>query len=137
MRTLPFLLTMLVFAGCATDPTVALSGQQMSAKDSPNLFAVMSGQHDTAPRFLSGRGAIYPPQLAYKDILSGTAKLSYTITKEGRVADIRVVEASHPQFAAGVAHVMPSWRFEPARLAGVPVAVVAQTSVTFSAPSGM
>lgn len=104
---------------------------EINEKDAPISVAVVSGEHDVAPKFVSGTAPIYPTKVSDQNIRSGMAHLAFTITKTGRATNARVIEASHPQFAAGVAHVMPSWRFSPAKKGGMPVEVVVETKVNF------
>lgn len=133
IRPVLLLLTAALLSGCvANDRSLSLSGEHLNEKDEPIPVTVIAGEHDTPPKFLRGQAPIYPTRLNDRGVLAGKASLSYTVTKEGRVTEIRVVETSHPQFAAGIAHVMPSWRFEPARRAGQPVAVTVQTTITFT-----
>lgn len=133
LRPSLILLTGALLSGCvATDRSLSFSGEHLTQKDEPIPVQVIAGECDTPPKFLSGRAPIYPTPLHNQGIKTGRASVSFTVTKEGRVTDIRVIEASHPQFAAGMAHVMPSWRFEPAKRAGQPVEVTVQTSTTFT-----
>jgi hypothetical protein len=89
-------------------------------------FVVISGEYDDPPEFLMGQTPIFPAQLMFADIRSGSATLTFSITPEGCAVHPEVVAATHPQFAAGIAHVMPSWRFKPAVLKDQPVAVRAK-----------
>lgn len=120
----------LLLAGCNTDPSSHISGSQIAGKDAIPV-QVITGEYDTEPVFIRGQSPVWPIQLAHRDILNGTARLSFVITKEGRVKGPKVEEASHPQFAAGIAHVMPSWRFNPATKNGSPVEVTAIYAASF------
>lgn len=129
-RPLLIVCSSLLVAGCATESASHLSGTPIAGRAAIPV-EVLAGEYDVAPIFLKGNAPVWPIQLAHRDILTGTARLSYVITREGRVRDPRVLEASHPQFAAGVAHAMPSWRFTPATKAGAPVEVTAVYAATF------
>lgn len=132
MRFLSLLLIALCCSGCAVDRSAGYSGHQISEKNAPITVVVVSGEHDVAPKFISGDAPIYPARLLDRNVQTGSAHVRFTITKAGRVTAMRVVEATHPQFASGVAHAATSWRFNPAKKGAAPVEVVVETKVNFS-----
>lgn len=107
------------------------AGDMLDGQTHPIPFTIVAGDYDTPPVFEGGRAPVFPPKLAFAGAQFGNATLRYRITVEGRATTPRVVTANHPQFAAGVAHVMPTWRFQPAKRNGVPVEVIAETSIKF------
>lgn len=111
------------------EPSVR-SGQKLSS----DYFAdvtVIRGDFDEPPVFHSGKAPFFPPTLALKRVESGHATISFTVMREGRAVDPAIIDASHPQFAAGIMHVLPSWRFKPARLNAVAVDVRAAFGTRF------
>jgi hypothetical protein len=99
----------------------------------PAFPMVVTSECDTKPVFLEGDAPIFPPTLlnTVDPEHPPAAQLRFTITKEGKAISPKVVFASHPQYAAGIAHVMPTWTFSPAILNGEPVDVVAETTWSF------
>lgn len=93
-------------------PLTGPHGQQpLPSPDAPN----------SEPVLLSGDSPIFSTKLWLNGIRSGYAVLRFVVTKDGRAVRPKAIEYSHSQFAAGVAHVMPTWRFQPARRDGQPV----------------
>ncbi len=78
--------------------------------------------HKTAP--------IYPP-LAKQGHLSGTVVLKASITKEGKIAGLRVISGV-PIFSGAAMDAVKSWRYKPYMLDNRPVEVETTISVVFS-----
>ena len=79
----------------------------------------------------------YPEQLRSQH-LTGQVVIRATVTAEGRIdpRTVQVVHSDHPLFTAAVMAVLPSYRFEPARMGpnGPPVASVIQLPFAFEPP---
>lgn len=96
-------------------------------------LGLIGGECSSPPTFIEGRTPIFPPtRMATFDPKNpGMARVKFTVTTDGRVKNARVIEASHPQYAAGIGAVLPTWRFLPATLNGKPVEVEVETAWTF------
>lgn len=55
---------------------------------------------------------VYPHDLLTKSV-EGTARVNFSVNKEGEVVDITVVEATEPDFGAALAAAMAAWKFKP------------------------
>lgn len=83
-----------------------------------------------APRLLPGGAMPQYPAEARAARKSGTVILKLIIFADGTVGDVRVVEGEEPFASAAVAAVK-SWRYEPARLNGRPIAVYREVRIPF------
>lgn len=84
-------------------------------------------------RFASGANVQprYPSNLLRQDV-EGSCTIRVRIAPNGRVAEARAVNATHPAFCdATERHALRSWRFEPATRDGVPVESWQQHIVQF------
>lgn len=77
--------------------------------------------YDVPPRPIRRTAPKYPYTLKQAGV-EGSALLSFTIDATGRVQDIEVSEAIHPEFAEAAVEAVGRWRFEPASSNGKPVA---------------
>jgi protein TonB len=84
----------------------------------------------TAPRLLSQVKPTYTSE-ALDAKIQGAVWLEAVVTPEGRTADIRVVRSLDPGLDAQAIAAVREWRFEPGRLAGVPVNVVVTVALDF------
>ena len=86
-------------------------------------FPKYSTEYDEPPVFLKGKSPLFPfsAYVTRKTESKGSATIAFTISVKGRVEDIEVLEATHPQYAAAVIHNLKNWRFEPAKKNGSPV----------------
>lgn len=82
------------------------------------------------PRPVSVPLADYPAELAATR-QDGQVVVSFTVDTEGKVTDLKVVEASHPAFAAAALESIARWRFTPGRRNGKPVPVKMRQPVRF------
>jgi TonB family protein len=69
----------------------------------------------------------YPSDL--EPILTGKAIVAYTVGKDGKVADVAVVEADDVQFGEAAISAIRKWRYKPALVKGAPVDC--RTTLTF------
>ena len=95
-------------------------------------MSVAGGKCDTPPRFLRGDSPKYPITQAWRR-LGGKAVISFTINQAGRTENFRTVKADYLFFAGHAITAVQSWRFEPARYKGKPVAVQVVMPFTFTA----
>lgn len=75
------------------------------------------------------RNPVYPP-IAKEHLISGNVEVHFRISSEGTIYDLRPVKGS-PVLAAAAIKALQGWRYEPARLKGVPVDSQASTSFDF------
>ena len=77
--------------------------------------------HQTPPRYPAG---------AYRKRIQGQVLVEFLIDEQGRVAHAEARESIPALDAAAVATVS-EWRFEPARIGGKPIVILAQAPVRF------
>jgi protein TonB len=83
-----------------------------------------------APRLLAGATIPpYPPE-ARAARKTGVVVLKAIVYADGTVGDVRVVEGEEP-FASAAVQAVRSWRYEPARLNGQPIAVYREIRIPF------
>lgn len=86
-------------------------------------FSENSSQWDVAPKFVKGKAPM-EPKAAMRDAnfpRQGHAEIGFTVDLRGDVTDIKVVSATHSQYAAAVIYNLKRWRFTPATKDGVVV----------------
>jgi RNA polymerase sigma factor (sigma-70 family) len=86
---------------------------------------------DAAPQPLDLTQPLYPFELKRAGI-PGEALLSFVIDKEGKAADVTVVDATHPDFAIAAIEAVEQWRFEPGRKGGRQVNTRVQQVLRFA-----
>lgn len=91
-------------------------------------------QADRAPAVKLAVAAVYPRELLLADV-RGSAQVEALIDPRGRVAEVRTMRATHPDFGAAAKAAMESWRFFPARRAGKPAWASLQRQVEFDVSS--
>jgi protein TonB len=57
------------------------------------------------------------------------AKISFVVTPDGSVADVKLLKRSTPEFDSYAVDAVSKWKFEPATKDGVPVAVRLETEM--------
>ena len=87
---------------------------------------------DQRPRYLENPAIEFPQKALSDNIFKGVVKLRMLITKEGKVRDIDII-SSVPKgyFEEATISMVASWRFQPAKYRGRPVAIWAQQVVKF------
>jgi TonB family protein len=83
------------------------------------------------PRIISRRPPIYPFQMRQSGI-RGEVLIEFLVDIEGRVRNPKIVKMLNPAFNAAALDAVRGWRFEPARVNGVPVNTVTQCSIAFT-----
>jgi periplasmic protein TonB len=81
------------------------------------------------PRVVRMTPPVYPP-LASRARVSGTVILEATLTAQGTVEQIRVVDG-HPLLIEAAINCVKQWQYEPTYLNGVPVPVILTAKVHF------
>jgi TonB family protein len=79
------------------------------------------------------KSPVYPEELTDSG-LSGTALLAMTVNSDGSVSDPIVVTADHSAFGTAALAVVRDWKFEPAKLDGVAVAIRVHQPFDFQSP---
>jgi TonB family protein len=74
-------------------------------------FKNLDRDHTSTPWPQSMQPPAYPMEMVWANI-EGTARLEFTVTKEGAVTDL-VISASHTEFEPVVRDAVATWRFEP------------------------
>jgi TonB family protein len=113
--------------GCASNAPI--DGYRAGTGMPPQALSDAHVQPNTrgviAPRRIGGSAPIYPVNSLLRGG-TGEAMIEFTITEAGETANFVVVNASSDSFAAHSIAALKTWRFEPARKEGQPVAVRAR-----------
>jgi TonB family protein len=100
----------------------AQSGPREAVEDASTL--------DSPPRLLTQTHLKYPWDMRFSGY-RGRVTLDFVVGKDGHPRDAKVVASNHPAFEAAALAAVESWRFEPARKAGEPVAVRVRQQLVF------
>jgi TonB family protein len=84
---------------------------------------------DEPPKLIRQTKPLFPAD-AYSKRLQGTVDVELLVDEEGNVARAEV-RKSIPEFDAAALACVREWHFQPAKLRGAPIAVVARAPVTF------
>lgn len=87
------------------------------------------------PIAISQTKPVYPFALR-KGGVSGQAVMEFVVTKEGFVANARIIEATHEEFGQSAAAAVSSWFFKPGTLNGEPVNVRMVVPMVFALDNG-
>jgi TonB family protein len=99
---------------------------------SPKPCEFTAGGSDIVePRKVADVRPIYPLDLL-ADGVSGTVVLKGLVTKQGTVADIKVLQEAHEKLAAAASAAVAQWQFTPTRLNCLPVEVELNVTVNFT-----
>lgn len=93
------------------------------------IFAL--GEVDSAPQPRSRIEFTYPAR-ARRQGITGTVRVEYVVTEEGRVEDLTVLESPHRLLSNATTEVLGRARFEPARKGGQEVKVRMTADVPFN-----
>ncbi len=91
-------------------------------------------RYDEPPSIKTMMPVVYPYEIL-AGALPGRASVAFAVGPDGRVQDVSIVQATHPDFGEALAAAMESWEFEPARYAGQPFAALLARSQDFN-PEG-
>jgi TonB family protein len=67
----------------------------------------------------------------FGQLMSGSVRVAFIVTAEGKVADTFVVTSTNRQLNSKVTDIIQQWRGRPARLNGVPIATLRVQDFTF------
>ena len=99
------------------------------ARVDPETQSPIGGQI-RPPRMLTRTAPTFPEHLREADV-EGSVRLSARITAEGSLADVTVLEASHPDFAAAAEDAVRTWTWEETLLNCTPVDVGITVTLRF------
>lgn len=128
------LVALVSFTMCAPQVLHAAAGQnapgegQQGKNEDEKVYE--PGPGISAPR------ATYAPQPSYTDKArkaktSGTVVLQLIVTPEGTVRDLHVIKSLTPDLDNQAVSVVQTWKFEPAKKDGQPVAVQIKVEADF------
>lgn len=83
-----------------------------------------------APKLAAGNAAPEYPAEARAARKSGVVVLKVIVYADGSVGDVRAIEGEEP-FVSAALHAVKSWRYEPARYKGQPIAVYRTIRIPF------
>jgi len=116
-------------------PDLSLGGGDGPAVESAgNGFAdaiYEEGETDEPPMAITRTPLAYP-QAAQRARIEGTVEVVFLVNREGRVQDIAFTQVPHKMFEQPIRATIQTWRFKPAMLQGVPVAVRVRQRVDFN-----
>jgi TonB family protein len=93
--------------------------------------AYRPGGSVTAPRLLSQVQPAYTPDALERHV-QGRVVLEIVVRRDGCAADIRVMRTLDPGLDREAVRAVSQWQFEPGRLHGTPVDVIATVTVDFT-----
>jgi len=104
---------LLLAAGLLPPAGAAAATETPPALSRPSLFPVTTPTHREPPTY---------PETAARKGREAWVAMTFTITAEGRVADVRVVDSTDPtgRFNQAAVAAMQEWRYEPPMLDGTP-----------------
>ena len=106
------------------DKAAVAVGSSWGVKDEARL-----SEEVTKPVLVHRVEAVYP-ELAKRARVSGNVILRITITEEGSVKDIRVVNG-HPLLSGAAVEAVKQWRYMPAMQDGEHIPVTTQVTIIF------
>jgi TonB family protein len=113
---------------------VVLGGSAFSIPPRGSDLLPPAFRYDEPPSIKTMMPVVYPYEILAGS-LPGRASVVFAVGPDGRVEDVSVVRATHPDFGEALAAAMESWEFEPARYAGQPFAALLARSLDFN-PEG-
>ena len=87
------------------------------------------GGNIQAARLTNQMMPVYPEE-ASEERIAGTVRLEATITREGTIKELRVLEG-HPLLVEAALEAVRQWRYQPTLLNGMPVEVLTSVLITF------
>ena len=86
--------------------------------------------HMQAPKLVSSPSPVYPPN-ALRDQVQGIVVIDALIDEAGKIADMKVVSGPTALKQAAI-DALRTWKYEPARLNGQPIAAHIQVNINFT-----
>lgn len=106
--------------------------RRAQTEESPRPCQATAGGSDIVePRKIADVRPIYPLDLLAENV-SGTVVLKGLVTKQGTVADIKVIREAHEKLAAAASAAVAQWQFTPTRLNCLTVEVEINVTVNFA-----
>ncbi len=126
----PLAITLILAVSCSCAQSVPLGAIRAGATypASGMHWPGAPTRYDTPPKLIYGKAPGYPRSLLGT---AGVAVIDFTVGKDGKPFDFRVVQCSHAAFGAVTLAAVQNWRFEPGRKHGVPVSVKARLVLPF------
>lgn len=123
----PYGVVLLIFVSCLCCQARATETPQpdAQAKTTPSIEV-------SPPRKIAGEAPAYPRELRDQGI-EGKVTIRIVVTKEGKVGKADLIGSTDGLLTEAVAKVLPTWRFEPARIieTGQPISVEYKLSFPF------
>lgn len=91
----------------------------------------LSSRPDTLPQAILQARPVYPFELRRAGIM-GEVNVVFISTATGGTTDVVATTGTDTLFAEAAVNAVKQWRFEPARIAGIPVAIRMQVPIIFS-----
>ena len=128
MKTAPLLLAVsaLMLAACQSEPP------RSAIVPPPPTGILSSRQVDKPPQPLRDLPPPRYPANLRRNNISGQAVVRFIVTHDGRVIDVTVIEATHPQFGDAAAAAVEKWKFAPAIKDGQPIACLLTVPIVFN-----
>lgn len=140
-------------AATITDPPVVNASERNTTTredtrrpggDAPAQLAMATVPSDPKPEPVETGGNLLTmvqpeyPMSARRRSVEGEVHLAYTVTPEGRVTGIEILETDHPRYRLDRAarQAVSEWRYEPFRVDGEPVARRIRQIIEFSLEGG-
>jgi periplasmic protein TonB len=112
--------------------TFVFGGTSLAAQQQPDSYGVYKVGNGVSPPT-----PIYSPNPEYsewarKKKLSGSVRLSMTVTTDGLVRDVKVSKGLEKSLDRQAVKAVSTWRFEPASMNNNPVPVYIEVEVAFN-----
>ena len=88
------------------------------------------------PAIKSAEQPVYPPALGAQGEVGGVIA-EIQVGADGQVKEVKILRASHPEFAEAVQTVLPRWQFRPALSNGDPVPARCRLAIVFATDDKM
>ncbi len=99
-------------------------------------FVFEAADLDQPPRVIVHTAPLYPTQAQMREI-EGFVEVRFLVDDQGRVSNVTVLNASPPGlFDDAVVRAVGTWRFDPGRIDGRPVASWIETTIRFELSGG-
>jgi protein TonB len=94
--------------------------------------ALTENEVDEKPVPSPSNSVQFPERAKQREIDQGLVKVSVLIGTDGKVKQMKVLDATNPVFAKEVRQSIPNWTFQPARYKGQPVETWVEIPIRFS-----
>jgi general secretion pathway protein A len=107
-------------------------GNDLLASSGPTPPGASSGGHLQPPKLVSSPPLVYPSRARIRN-LQGVVVIDALVDATGKVADMTVISGP-PSLVQAAMDALRTWKYEPARLNGQPIAIHMQVSINFRVP---